>query len=56
VLRGECDYKRPEIAAEYAATIPDAVLREVADAGHLIRVDQPAAYESAVLRFLEPLR
>jgi proline iminopeptidase len=56
VLRGECDYKRPEIAAEYAATIPGAVLREIADAGHLIRVDQPAAYESAVLRFLEPLR
>jgi proline iminopeptidase len=22
VLRGECDYKRPEIAAEYAATLP----------------------------------
>jgi proline iminopeptidase len=34
VLRGECDYKRPEIAAEYAATIPGAVLQAVTDAGH----------------------
>jgi proline iminopeptidase len=55
VLRGECDYKRPEIAAEYAATIPGAVLREIPDAGHLIRADQPRAYESALLTFLDRL-
>ena len=55
VLRGECDYKRPEIAAEYAATIPGAVLQEIPDAGHLIRADQPRAYESALLGFLDGL-
>ncbi len=55
VLRGSCDYKRPGIAAEYAATIPGAVLREVRGAGHLIRVDQPKAYTAAVLGFLSRL-
>jgi proline iminopeptidase len=55
VLRGECDYKRPEIAAEYAATIPGAELQEIPDAGHLIRVDQPDLYEAALLGFLDRL-
>ena len=55
VLRGSCDYKRPEIVAEYATTIPGAVLQEVPGAGHLIRVDQPQAYTSAVLGFLNGL-
>ncbi len=55
MLRGSCDYKRPGIAAEYAATIPGAVLREVRGAGHLIRVDQPKAYTAAVLGFLSRL-
>jgi proline iminopeptidase len=55
VLRGACDYKRPEIAAEYASTLPGAVLQEVPDAGHLVRMEQPEAYESAVLDFLDGL-
>jgi proline iminopeptidase len=55
VLRGDCDYKRPEIAAEYAATLPRAVLREVRRAGHLIRADQPEAYDRALVDFLDQL-
>jgi proline iminopeptidase len=55
VLRGACDYKRPEIAAEYAATLPGAILKEIPDAGHLIRTDQPEAYRKALLSFLDVL-
>jgi proline iminopeptidase len=55
VLRGECDYKRPEIAAEYAATIPGAELAGDPRRGHLIRVDQPDLYEAALLGFLDRL-
>jgi proline iminopeptidase len=55
VLRGECDYKRPGIAAEYAATLPGAALREAPGAGHLIRADQPEAYDRALVDFLDEL-
>jgi proline iminopeptidase len=45
----------PEIAAEYAAHLPGAVLREAPGAGHLIRADQPEAYDRALVDFLDEL-
>ena len=54
VLRGDCDYKRPEIAAEYAEVLPEARLVTIPDAGHVIESDQPDAYREAILDFLTP--
>ncbi|QXJ20957.1 alpha/beta fold hydrolase [Actinomadura graeca] len=52
ILRGQCEYKRWEIAREYRDTIPGAVLVQVPDAGHVIDAEQPVLYRSAVVAFL----
>ncbi|MEU6037984.1 alpha/beta hydrolase [Actinomadura sp. NPDC047616] len=52
VLRGECDYKRWEIAREYRDTLPGAKLLYVRGAGHVIEAEQPALYRAAVTSFL----
>ncbi|WP_317986001.1 hypothetical protein [Streptomyces sp. 5-10] len=52
VLRGECDYKDPAIAREYRDTFPNATLRTIDGAGHVIEADRPAAYRDAVTSFL----
>ncbi|WP_344940692.1 alpha/beta fold hydrolase, partial [Actinomadura miaoliensis] len=52
VLRGECDYKRWEIAREYRDTLPGAKLLYVRGAGHVIEAEQPALYRAAVTAFL----
>ncbi|MFF3336842.1 alpha/beta fold hydrolase [Streptomyces sp. NPDC002888] len=54
VLRGACDYKNPGIAREYTEVLPEATLRTVAGAGHLIDVEQPAVYREAVTGFVGP--
>ncbi|WP_433472436.1 alpha/beta fold hydrolase [Spirillospora sp. CA-142024] len=52
VLRGECDYKRPEIAREYRDTIPGATLLQIPDAGHVIEAEQPSLYRTSITAFL----
>ncbi|TYK44510.1 alpha/beta fold hydrolase [Actinomadura decatromicini] len=52
ILRGECEYKRWEIAREYRDVIPGARLVQVPDAGHVIEAEQPALYRSTVTAFL----
>jgi proline iminopeptidase len=53
VLHGRSDYLSAEIADGYARTFPRAHLIHIPDAGHLIWVDQPAAFARAMTRFLE---
>ncbi|MFC9970970.1 alpha/beta fold hydrolase [Spirillospora sp. NPDC127200] len=52
ILRGQCEFKRWEIAREYRDTIPGAKLLPVPGAGHVIDAEQPALYRSAVVAFL----
>ncbi|WP_192808637.1 alpha/beta fold hydrolase [Actinomadura montaniterrae] len=52
VLRGQCDYKRPEIAREYRDTIPGAALLQIPGAGHVIEAEQPELYRTSVTAFL----
>ncbi|WP_433137121.1 alpha/beta fold hydrolase [Actinomadura nitritigenes] len=52
VLRGQCDYKRPEIAREYRDTIPGAALLQIPGAGHVIEAEQPTLYRASVTAFL----
>lgn len=51
VLRGECDYKRWEIAREYREVF-GADLVYFPDAGHAIEFDQPELYLHTVVGFL----
>jgi proline iminopeptidase len=57
ILRGSCDYIKPEIAAGYKQTLPNATLVNINDAGHLLMLDQPDRYLSLIRAFLlgEPL-
>ncbi|MCP2271458.1 proline iminopeptidase [Actinokineospora diospyrosa] len=52
VLRGSCDYIRPEVAAEYRTVFPNARLVEVPGAGHAIAHAQQARYQALVTEFL----
>ncbi|MFC5750546.1 alpha/beta fold hydrolase [Actinomadura rugatobispora] len=52
VLRGQCDYKRWEIAREYRDTLPGAKLLYVRGAGHVIEAEQPALHRDAITAFL----
>ena len=45
----------PAEARKLAAEIPDSVLVEIPDAGHLPNLEQPQAFNEAVRRFLEGL-
>lgn len=42
----------PALAAEIAGRIPGAQLRVIEDAGHLCNIEQPEAFDAAVLGFL----
>jgi len=44
ILRGECDYGRPEISEEYLETFPDARLVTVPDAGHFLLLEAPGEF------------
>ncbi|MFC0531958.1 alpha/beta fold hydrolase [Phytohabitans kaempferiae] len=52
VLRGECDYIAPAVAAEYGQLLPNTTLVDVPDAGHDIARDQPRVYHERITRFL----
>ncbi|MFI0445461.1 alpha/beta fold hydrolase [Actinomadura sp. 6N118] len=52
ILRGQCDYKRPEIAADYRDTLSGATLLQIPNAGHVIEAEQPALYRAAITAFL----
>jgi pimeloyl-ACP methyl ester carboxylesterase len=45
----------PEIAARMAAAIPQALFARLAAAGHLPNLEQPQAFNAALLRFLDGL-
>ncbi len=44
----------PEVSRRMAERIPGALCQIVADAGHLLNVEQPAAFNAALLGFLQP--
>jgi len=52
IVRGDCDYKNPGIAREYAEVLPDATLLTVQGAGHLVDMEKPEEYRRAVTDFL----
>ncbi|WP_086568278.1 alpha/beta fold hydrolase [Streptosporangium minutum] len=41
ILRGECDYLKPEVAEDYRRALPHAALVPVRGAGHSITAEQP---------------
>jgi len=51
VLRGECDWIAPDVAAEYVDLLGAAFL-EVPGAGHLVRARQPTFVDAALVEFL----
>lgn len=54
LLRGaDSNLLTSEGAAEICAAIPDCKLIEIAEAGHHVHIDQPAAALEATMRFLE---
>ncbi len=57
VLIGEDDTIAPRPASEFlAANIPGATLETVPSAGHLSCIDNPAAFNAAVGKFLDANR
>jgi proline iminopeptidase len=52
VLRGDCDFVRPEVADDYVRTFRAARLVRVPGAGHAIASAQPATYLSVLRNFL----
>jgi pimeloyl-ACP methyl ester carboxylesterase len=53
LLRGARSYVlSPEVADRTVRSIPNCRLKEIPDAGHLIALDNPPAFEAAVREFL----
>lgn len=52
VLRGDCDYGREGVAADYVNAFPRGELVSVADAGHFMLLESPAEFLQHVTRFL----
>jgi pimeloyl-ACP methyl ester carboxylesterase len=52
ILRGECEYMKPEVAQQYRDVLRNSVLVNIPRAGHTIFWDQPEAFLDAVRRFL----
>ncbi|QMU70061.1 alpha/beta fold hydrolase [Streptacidiphilus sp. P02-A3a] len=52
ILRGSCDFMRPQVTAEYRSTLPDSQLVLVDGAGHDIAAGQPARYTALLTAFL----
>ncbi|NUR89627.1 MAG: alpha/beta hydrolase, partial [Nonomuraea sp.] len=52
VVRGECDYLRPEVTEEYRRTLPATTYVTVKGAGHSIANGQPAVYRRLLTSFL----
>jgi 3-oxoadipate enol-lactonase len=55
VIVGDVDTTMLEDCRRLAATIPGAELTVIAGAGHVPQIEQPEAWESALIRFLERL-
>ncbi|MEM7762444.1 MAG: alpha/beta fold hydrolase [Pseudomonadota bacterium] len=53
VIRGDCDYKKIEVASEYVEVFPDARLITMPKAGHMPFLEQPTNYLKHVRDFLE---
>jgi len=53
IIVGEADGVHPAAMREMRALVPGASLVEIAGAAHLSNVEQPAAFEAAVMAFLE---
>ncbi len=56
VLRGECDYKREEVAREYASVFPNARYQTIQGAGHMLYWEKPDEYLERVRGFLDQVR
>lgn len=54
LIAGALDEKYCDIARRMAAMMPNARLKIVADAGHAVHLEQPAAFARAVYEFLCP--
>ena len=54
LLAGAHDAKFQALARAMQERIPDATLRIIADAGHATHLEQPRAFQGAVLSFLSP--
>lgn len=52
VLRGACDWMRPEVAREYRDVFPSARLVTVPDAAHMTWLEQPGPVQRLVAAFL----
>ncbi|MFE2610532.1 alpha/beta fold hydrolase [Streptomyces mirabilis] len=57
IMRGECDFIKPVVTAEYQRILPDSKLVTVKGAGHSISGGQPRRYTALLRAFLlgEPL-
>ena len=51
-LVGEYDEARPETMREFQALVPGSRVIVIPDAGHLVNVDQPQAFNDAISEFL----
>lgn len=51
-LVGEHDEARPATMLEFQALVPGSVVKVIPDAGHMMNVDQPQAFNAAVAEFL----
>ena len=57
LITGEADRTAPpEVARRMAERIPGATCQVVADAGHLLNLEQPVAFHAALLAFLAAFR
>ena len=52
VVVGQLDYMCSKAARLMAQTIPDATLKIIGDSGHMAPLEQPAAFNAALLEFL----
>ncbi|MFE2060908.1 alpha/beta fold hydrolase [Streptomyces sp. NPDC059467] len=57
IMRGECDFIRPAVTAEYQHTLAGSELVTVKAAGHSISGEQPGRYTALLRAFFldEPL-
>jgi 2-succinyl-6-hydroxy-2,4-cyclohexadiene-1-carboxylate synthase len=56
LIAGAEDAKFVALNERLASAMPDATLRLIADAGHVVQMEQPEAFLAAVTGFLEELR
>jgi pimeloyl-ACP methyl ester carboxylesterase len=52
VMAGQLDYACSKAARLMAQTIPNATLKIIANSGHMAPLEQPAAFNAALLEFL----